>query len=134
MCRTGSRTNCATRRPLSTHPTTKPSPPPSSSSHSADASEFHLGSTSRASQSAKSRSRPPSASPPSYKQSYAASPYDLGRKQRRVLVSGRGRPVMKPQDATLCNRMRPSGRDSGSDALLLGFLQDDGHLAVFDDL
>lgn len=29
--------------------------------------------------------------------------------------------------------MRPSGRDSGSDALL-GFLQDDGHLAVLDYL
>ena len=36
--------------------------------------EAHLGSASRASRSAKSRSRPPSASPPGYKQSYVASP------------------------------------------------------------
>src|SRR5271168_1170541 len=77
MCRIGSRTSCATRTTPSTRPTIKPSPRPSGSSHSAGAWEFHLGSASRASRSARSRSRPPSASPPGYKQSYVASPSDL---------------------------------------------------------
>ena len=46
-----------------------------------------MASASRASRSAKARSRPLSASPPGYKQSYVASPYDLpvSRSERRPI-------------------------------------------------
>ena len=50
-----------------------------------------FGLTSRASRSAKSRSRPPSASPPGYKQSYVASPSDL-------IVSSCWRAILDPEE------------------------------------